>query len=133
MDEHTSLFKYIPGPGAYKLSRSQSAPNKLKPKIDLKASKNTYIDQIVFDYEKYKKPGVGKYNISKSLEKQKEENLKLSRKKLSYGEKIGNLDNVWTLASEVPGVGQYNLGFRRKIKKENRDQDYYKKKTKEEG
>jgi hypothetical protein len=120
MDEHTSLFKYIPGPGAYKLSRSQSAPNKLKPKIDLKASKNTYIDQIVFDYEKYKKPGVGKYNISKSLEKQKEENLV-------------NLDNVWTLASEVPGVGQYNLGFRRKIKKENRDQDYYKKKTKEEG
>lgn len=34
----------------------------------MKIKKNTYIDQIIFDDEKYKRPGVGKYNIAKSLE-----------------------------------------------------------------
>lgn len=86
-DEGVKPYKYIPGVGAYKIERSMTAPllTKLKSKVDLKVQKNTYIDQLVREEEKRKKPGIGKYNITKSLEDIEKENKKKYSRKIVQG------------------------------------------------
>jgi hypothetical protein len=51
---------------------------------------------------------------------------------LRFGEKYSLLDNYKTLASETPGVGQYNIKLHRKFNKDSRDPKFYKKKHMEE-
>lgn len=131
MDERVKPIKFVPGPGKYHMERSFTTPalTKLTPKIDLAVKKNTYIEQIIHDDEKYKRPGVGKYNLTMSVED--EQTLRKSKRRLSFGEKISSLDNFKRLSNEVPGVGQYNLRTKlKRFNKDTKDQDYYKNKHK---
>lgn len=98
----------MPGPGTYGLERSMTAPllTKLKPKVDMKLKKNSYLDQLVRMEERFKPPGVGKYNVTQSTASLS--NTKKLLKK-SFTERYNTLDNVKTLSAEVPGPGNYNV------------------------
>jgi len=116
VDENLRHIKFVPGPGTYNMDRSMTVRHlsKLTPKVDLKIKKNTYIDQLVRNEERFKPPGVGKYNI-----RQSSASLISSRKllKKSFAERYSTLDNIKALSAEVPGAGHYNIREIRKYKK----------------
>jgi hypothetical protein len=67
------------------------------PKVDFKLKKNTYIEQLIHSEEKLKYPGVGKYDLTKSVEEEMENSK--SKRRLSFGERYSNWDNYKKLAS----------------------------------
>lgn len=106
LDDETKLHKLVPGPGKYTFSEEWPEKSKLKPRY----SQNlTYIQEIIKQQKKEKRPGPGKYNLFKSQKEVEAEKKALSVKKIKQSERNTYLDEVQVTAAEKPGVGSYNI------------------------
>ena len=72
------------------------------------AKKLTYIGQIFEKEKKENTPAPGQYKTFKDDKDIKEEKRQLSRRRISYTERMTYLDAVQYEASTTPGVGSYN-------------------------
>ena len=82
--------------------RNKSA--ELRNKVDPKAKRGHYIDNMEKYEAKHKPPGIGKYDITKDPYKKKFINLKPKE----LPRKFNNYDDVKFLSNNVPGAGHYN-------------------------
>lgn len=104
LDDYIKMKKIVPGYLHNQPTKWGEVKDAKKPEKD--AKKNTYIDQIINNRDKF--PGSGAYNIIQT-DKQVEEAVKaMHQKKIKYGEKGNYLSNFEALGSYVPGAGNYN-------------------------
>ncbi len=84
----------------------EAKPKNAQKKYETK--RNTFIDDIINPKKAKAVPGVGKYNVTLTLEQQKEIQKKLEQRKIKVGEKDNFLCNFERLGSALPGSGLYN-------------------------
>jgi hypothetical protein len=79
------------------------------PKLKVRyAEKKTYIDEIMRQEKKEKRPAPGQYHTFKSLKEMDAERKRLAVKKLHYQDKINFLDDLQFQSTQYPGAGNYN-------------------------
>lgn len=109
-DEQAKLFIENPSPSKYKTERDMIRRTKSssikKIKVDLKASKKTYLDDIESFVVKQKPPAVGKFDLTKYSDLGTKRYS--SVKNLASRIKHNNFDDIIQVAAQLPGPGQFN-------------------------
>lgn len=89
LDDETKVHSAVPGPGKYVKSEEWAEIPKLKVKH---ADKMTYVDEIIRQGKKEKKPAPGQYNVTKTLQELEAEAKRQTAKKLIAPDRISYLD-----------------------------------------
>jgi len=75
--------------------------------------KATYVDEIMKQGKKEKKPAPGQYNLVKTQKEVDADKKKMKERKIPVQDRISYLDEVQYEATQLPGVGNYNPNYPR--------------------